>query len=62
MKMMDESEQDLTGISFRDTEWIRHIPLNRDTVLDYFANSQFYDRACNNERVKMERLDPSSIR
>ncbi|EOD31612.1 hypothetical protein EMIHUDRAFT_253492 [Emiliania huxleyi CCMP1516] len=47
----------LTRVSWQDLEWLRHFPLNRDTVLDYFANSQarvFYDRTCLNEQLNMQ--------
>ena len=37
-------EEDQTGICFRDNRWIETWPLNKDTVLDYFALSSFYDR------------------
>lgn len=46
------SPQGLTGISWEDKAWLLHFPFNRDTVLDYFSNSPFYDRTCNNEQVR----------
>jgi hypothetical protein len=30
----------LTHLSWEDRAWLHHFPLNRDTVLDYFSNSQ----------------------
>ncbi|XP_069494966.1 mediator of RNA polymerase II transcription subunit 6 isoform X5 [Ambystoma mexicanum] len=46
----------LLGISWVDSSWIPI--LNNVTVLDYFSerSNPFYDRTCNNEVVKMQRL------
>ncbi|XP_063803359.1 mediator of RNA polymerase II transcription subunit 6 [Pseudophryne corroboree] len=46
----------LLGISWVDSSWIPI--LNNATVLDYFSerSNPFYDRTCNNEVVKMQRL------
>eukprot|EP01114_Cavostelium_apophysatum_P023615 TRINITY_DN8951_c0_g1_i1.p1 TRINITY_DN8951_c0_g1~~TRINITY_DN8951_c0_g1_i1.p1 ORF type:complete len:257 (-),score=36.23 TRINITY_DN8951_c0_g1_i1:2-772(-) len=49
-------EEDQTGVCFKDSKWLEFWPLNRDTALDYFALSGFYDRTCNNEQLKMQRL------
>lgn len=35
--------------AFRGDLWLSQTPLNRATVLDYFALSKFYDRDCVNE-------------
>ena len=43
-----------TNVSWEDKLWMQHHPLNRDTVMFYFAGSLFYDRTCNNERVRMQ--------
>ena len=45
------------SISFHDSAWIPI--LNAENVLDYFCQrtNQFYDRTCNNEVVRMQRLD-----
>ncbi|XP_038621561.1 mediator of RNA polymerase II transcription subunit 6 isoform X2 [Tachyglossus aculeatus] len=46
----------LLGISWVDSSWIPI--LNSGSVLDYFSerSNPFYDRMCNNEVVKMQRL------
>ncbi|XP_073410247.1 mediator of RNA polymerase II transcription subunit 6 isoform X1 [Dendrobates tinctorius] len=46
----------LLSISWVDSSWIPI--LNTGTVLDYFSerSNPFYDRTCNNEVVKMQRL------
>ena len=48
-------------ISWHDSAWIPR--LNGENVLDYFCQrtNPFYDRTCNNEVVKMQRLDPSQL-
>lgn len=35
--------------------------LNPSNVLDYFAQSIFYDRQCNNEVIRMQRLNPDQM-
>uniref|UniRef100_A0A7S0L162 Mediator of RNA polymerase II transcription subunit 6 n=1 Tax=Coccolithus braarudii TaxID=221442 RepID=A0A7S0L162_9EUKA len=52
----------LTTISWEDKAWLETFPLNAGTVLDYFSKSQFYDRTCNNELVKMQNgLAPAEV-
>lgn len=42
MILTDASDADpvRTTLSWEDRAWLHHYPLNRDTVLDYFSNSQ----------------------
>lgn len=49
------------GLSWHDSAWI-HI-LNTSNVLDYFSerSNPFFDRTCNNEIVKMQRLSPDQL-
>ncbi len=47
--------------SFSDDNWIKLYGLSSENVLDYFACSQFYDRACNNETCKMQGFDPKKM-
>ncbi|XP_060684326.1 mediator of RNA polymerase II transcription subunit 6 isoform X3 [Hemiscyllium ocellatum] len=51
-----DSRDNLLGISWVDSAWIPI--LNPGNVLDYFSerSNPFYDRTCNNEVVKMQRL------
>nr|CAB3263745.1 mediator of RNA polymerase II transcription subunit 6-like [Phallusia mammillata] len=44
------------GLSWQDPAWVPH--LSKENVLDYFSerSNPFYDRTCNNETIKMQRL------
>ena len=43
-------------LSWHDLAWIPH--LNPNNILDYFSerSNPFYDRTCNNEIVRMQKL------
>jgi len=56
-----EASHDLMGIAWSNKQWMGYFPLNGMTVMDYFSLSPFYERACNNEIVKMQRLEPSVL-
>jgi len=40
--------------SWRSEAWLHAYPLHAGTVLDYFKESDWYDRTCNNEMVRMQ--------
>ncbi|XP_059159537.1 mediator of RNA polymerase II transcription subunit 6-like isoform X2 [Physella acuta] len=58
---MDHKSENALGISWHDTAWIPH--LSQANILDYFAerSNPFYDRTCNNEHIKMQRLSPDQM-
>lgn len=47
-------EQDLTSVSFKDTNFLQMCGLFDYNVLEYFSLSQFYDKSCLNEQIKMQ--------
>lgn len=49
------------GLSWHDSTLIPL--LNTSNVMDYFsqASNPFFDRTCNNEIVKMQRLNPDQL-
>jgi len=48
------TEQELTTVCFRDPQWLALNPLLMENVIEYFSYSQFYDKTCNNETIKMQ--------
>ena len=52
----------LLYLSWHDSAWIPI--LNQHNVMDYFSerSNPFYDRQCNNEVIKMQRLNPEQMR
>lgn len=49
------------SVSWHDSAWIPI--LNTANVMDYFSerSNPFFDRTCNNEIVKMQRLNPDQL-
>ncbi|XP_071504993.1 mediator of RNA polymerase II transcription subunit 6-like [Diadema antillarum] len=56
------SDDNPLHISWHDSAWIPH--LNEANVLEYFSNrsNPFYDRTCNNEIIKMQRVNPEQLK
>jgi len=54
--------ESLLYLSWHDSAWIPI--LNQHNVMDYFSerSNPFYDRQCNNEIIKMQRLNPDQLR
>lgn len=45
----------LDEVEWRSPEWININGLRTDNVLEYFSQSPFWDRQCNNQILKMQR-------
>ncbi|KAK9451892.1 MED6 mediator subfamily complex component-domain-containing protein [Limtongia smithiae] len=53
--MTDQQKQPaLDELQWRAPEWLAMYGLRSDTVLEYFAQSPFYDRSSNNQVLKMQ--------
>ncbi|XP_043483233.1 mediator of RNA polymerase II transcription subunit 6 [Leptopilina heterotoma] len=54
--------ENLLALSWHDSAWIPM--LNPTNIMDYFAErtNPFYDRTCNNETIKMQRLGPEHLK
>jgi mediator of RNA polymerase II transcription subunit 6 len=46
---------ELDEVEWRSPEWINVHGLRTDNVLEYFSQSPFFDRQCNNALLKMQR-------
>ena len=63
MEVEDQPEHvDQIEECFVDHEWVKVYGLGAHNALDYFACSQFYEVSCNNEILKMQRRDLSSLK
>lgn len=51
---MVDNEEQLATVTFKDTGFLQMFGLNEMNVLEYFAQSQFYDPLCINEQLKMQ--------
>jgi len=51
-----------TQTAWRYEAWLHAYPLKRETVLDYFKHSDFYDRTCNNEVAIMQTNNTDAMR
>ncbi|ODQ67307.1 MED6-domain-containing protein [Nadsonia fulvescens var. elongata DSM 6958] len=51
---MDASLTPLDELQWRSPEWIQAFGLRTDNVLEYFAQSPFFDRSSNNQVLKMQ--------
>ncbi|KAI8805282.1 MED6 mediator sub complex component-domain-containing protein [Cladochytrium replicatum] len=47
-------DESLTEVSFKDTNFLKFYGLHEANVIDYFALSQFYDKSCLNEQIRMQ--------
>ena len=54
-------DEDQTGVCWRDDQWLQFFPLTRQSALDNFSLSPFYDRSCNNEQAKLQGMDASKL-
>ena len=61
MSIFSATENNLLAITWHDSAWIPH--LNPNNVMDYFSerSNPFYDKQCNNEQIKMQRLSPDQL-
>jgi len=60
MQMPDIKENPL-GLSWHNSAWIPM--LNPANIMEYFCDrsNPFYDRTCNNEIIKMQRMNPEQL-
>jgi len=55
------NEDELATTSFIDTLWLQYNQLNKDTALNYFQNSTFYDKSSINEQCRMQNIPPDQM-
>jgi len=58
---MVEMKDNMLGLSWHDSAWVPI--LNPSNVMDYFSerSNPFYDKTCNNEIIKMQRLSSDQL-
>mmetsp|Transcript_37631 Transcript_37631/g.106315 ORF Transcript_37631/g.106315 Transcript_37631/m.106315 type:complete len:247 (-) Transcript_37631:264-1004(-) len=61
MAAATDSHDDLTDKSWKSQAWLDTFPLDARTAISYFAESIFYDPACNNEIARKQFMDPNQI-
>lgn len=59
--MTPDDKDDLTQVMWNDKAFLQNFSLNEESVMIYFGLSPFYDKNCNNEIIKMQRLDPTLL-
>lgn len=60
MQSIETIEERLFGLKgkvWKDEGWLMSFALNSATAFDYFSQSIFYDKMCNNEVAKAQNIE-----